>query len=63
VISCPPFLVSMIVPVPSISNDLPMFITDDLATTRELYNYINMEKGQLKQCMRVQEIYKTKLSV
>ena len=60
VISCPPFLTSVIDPVPSISHDLPIFITNDLTPTIELYNYINMEKGQMKQCMRVQEIYKTK---
>jgi hypothetical protein len=60
VISCPPLMSSMNLPVPSISHDLPAFIRDDLTTTRELYNYINMEKGQLEQCMSAQENYRTK---
>jgi len=60
VISCPPLMSSMNLPVPSISHDLPLFITGDLSATRELYNYINMEKGQLEQCMSAQENYMIK---
>src|SRR6185295_7212478 len=38
VISCPPFMSSLKLPIPSISHDLPVLITDDLTATRELYN-------------------------
>jgi hypothetical protein len=60
VISCPSFMILISDPVPSISQGLPVFINDNPTATRELYNYINMEKGQLEQCMAVQEIYKIK---
>src|SRR5262249_20488445 len=60
VISCPPFMSSMKSPVPSPSHDLPVLITDDLATIREFYNYINMEKGQVEQCIFEQESYRTR---
>jgi hypothetical protein len=57
VISCPAFMTSMKLPVPAISHNLPIFITEDISTIRELYNYINMEEGQLEQCIVSQENY------
>jgi len=55
------FMSSMKLPVPSISNDLPIFITDDLSAIRELYNHINMEKGQLEQCIAEDENYRIRV--
>jgi len=60
VISCPGYMTSIKLPVPSISHDLPVFITVDLPTIRELYNDINMQKGQLEQCIFEQEDYRTR---
>jgi hypothetical protein len=63
VINCPPFMRSMKLPVPSISNDLPVLINDDLLTIRELYNHIKMEKGSWSNALLNRKIIEYELSV
>ena len=56
VIKCPPFIVAMNDNV-KIPDGLEVFITYNIPLLQEMYSYINMEKGQLMQCIDRQTIY------
>ncbi|HXS54620.1 MAG TPA: hypothetical protein VN726_00770 [Hanamia sp.] len=59
VIKCPPFIVTINEDV-KIPNDSEVFITGKLSLLQQLYSYINMEKGQLLQCLDREVIYRDK---
>jgi hypothetical protein len=59
VIKCPPFVININGDV-KIPHDLEVFSTYSIPLLQELYSYINMEKGQLMQCMDRQTGYHDK---
>jgi hypothetical protein len=59
VIKCPAFILTMNDYV-KIPHDSEVFITDNIPLLQELYSYINMEKGQVMQCINRQKGYKDK---
>jgi hypothetical protein len=59
VIKCPAFIVTLYDNV-KIPNNPEVFISNNMPLLQELYSYINMEKGQLMQCLDRETVYRDK---
>jgi hypothetical protein len=51
VIKCPSFIISLDAPALKTPKDLEVFTNYNMLLLQQLYSYINMEKGQMLQCM------------